>query len=162
MGAYSEDHMGAYGDKKLLHVCRKCAVFSIIPGVPGFLGCQDTDIELNFQDTSIEHVVFQDQGSALISSTYPWFIASAAPRHFVYPPISSCYNMFYNSTVPIFQAHFALLNCRKSNFSGCRFPVCSHFDLNLWGELLVAYHDNVIVDLLRFGWPINFTKGALP
>lgn len=46
------------------------------------------------------------------------------------------------------------------NFESCRIPVGSKFHIPLWKFLLVDYHDRQIIDLLEFGFPIDFT-GAI-
>jgi len=47
------------------------------------------------------------------------------------------------------------------NFQGARSPVSSSFNLDCWSTYLEHYEDKVVLDFLRFGWPINFS-GTLP
>ncbi|XP_070538341.1 uncharacterized protein [Ptychodera flava] len=48
------------------------------------------------------------------------------------------------------------------NFSKLRIPVPSTFDIAQWRHDLSHYSDNIIVDFLQFGWPINYTSALLP
>ena len=48
------------------------------------------------------------------------------------------------------------------NFQGCRLKVPSTFDIELWRGSLVNYNDNIIVDFLEYGWPVNYTKLEFP
>lgn len=48
------------------------------------------------------------------------------------------------------------------NFRGARIPVSSHFNLPAWESYLTTYDDNIVVDFLKFGWPINCDTSVLP
>ena len=43
-----------------------------------------------------------------------------------------------------------------------RIPIKTHLNLDLFEELLVDYHDKVVVEFLRYGWPANHMPGAPP
>ena len=47
------------------------------------------------------------------------------------------------------------------NFSGARIPIQSNFNLAQFDFYLEHYQDGIIVDFLRYGWPINYV-GSLP
>ena len=48
------------------------------------------------------------------------------------------------------------------NYEGARIPVCTHFNLTAWDSYLKAYDDKIVVDFLKFGWPINCDTSVLP
>lgn len=48
------------------------------------------------------------------------------------------------------------------NYRGARIPVSSHFNLTAWESYLKAYDDKIVVDFLKFGWPINCDTTVLP
>lgn len=45
---------------------------------------------------------------------------------------------------------------------GARIPVSPHFNLPAWESYLTTYDDNIVVDFLKFGWPINCDTSVLP
>ena len=47
------------------------------------------------------------------------------------------------------------------NFSGARIPIQSNFNLAQFDFYLEHYQDKIIVDFLRYRWPINYV-GSLP
>ena len=55
-----------------------------------------------------------------------------------------------------------ILNCKLveasgvPNFQGCRIPLETHLNLDVWERLLSDYHDREVVQFLKFGFPINF------
>ena len=46
------------------------------------------------------------------------------------------------------------------NVFGARIPIKTHLNLDLFEELLADYHDKVVVEFLRYGWPANCMPGA--
>ena len=48
------------------------------------------------------------------------------------------------------------------NFRGARLPVSSQFNLPAWESYLTTYDDNIVVDFLTFGWPIDCDTSVLP
>ena len=48
------------------------------------------------------------------------------------------------------------------NAFGAQRPVHSGFNLDVWSHYLEHYEDRIVVDFLRFGWPINFRSDVLP
>ncbi len=47
------------------------------------------------------------------------------------------------------------------NYSGCRIPVPSALNVDRWNELLESYHDQIVADFVRYGWPIG-AYGQVP
>ena len=47
------------------------------------------------------------------------------------------------------------------NFSGARIPIQSNFNLAQFDFYLEHYQDGIVVDFLRYGWPIKYV-GSLP
>lgn len=55
------------------------------------------------------------------------------------------------------------VSCYDSpNFERAKIPISSKFNLPLWEQYLQAYHDKIIVDFLRYGWPINYASHDTP
>ena len=54
-------------------------------------------------------------------------------------------------------ANKVIRNSGQFNFEFCKFPVPCKWDLELFHDLLVqsSYHDLEVVNLLRYGWPID-------
>ena len=56
-----------------------------------------------------------------------------------------------------FLAH--LTKCQSEpgeiNAEGCRIQVPMHWNVPLFKELLVGYHDQQLVQFIEFGWPIT-------
>ena len=50
---------------------------------------------------------------------------------------------------------------RKENYAGCKIPVNSDWDLDLLQDWLQGYHDQKVIDYLRFGWPLNNAETAI-
>ena len=48
----------------------------------------------------------------------------------------------------------------KPNYLCARVPVPTHWDLDLLGSLLEDYEDKLVVDFLRYGWPMS--RSILP
>ena len=47
------------------------------------------------------------------------------------------------------------------NFLGAKRLVHSRFNVNVWSHYLEHYQDRVIIDFLRYGWPINCQSDVL-
>lgn len=53
------------------------------------------------------------------------------------------------------EMHEAIKHSGKPNVLGCRIPLNSRWNVKILEKELMNYHDKQIVDLCRFGWPIN-------
>ena len=67
------------------------------------------------------------------------------------PPLGECSPL---------QTIFSVRASGKPNYLGARVPVPTHWDLNLLENLLADYEDKLVVDFLRYGWPIS--RSILP
>ena len=47
------------------------------------------------------------------------------------------------------------------NFLGAKRAVHSRFNVDVWAHYLEHYQDRVIIDFLRYGWPINYQSDIL-
>ena len=53
------------------------------------------------------------------------------------------------------QTIFSVRASGKPNYLGARVPVPTHWDLNLLENLLANYEDKMIVDFLKYSWPMS-------
>ena len=58
------------------------------------------------------------------------------------------------------QTIFLIRASGKPNYLEARVPVPTHWDLDLLESLLEDYDDKLIVDFLRYGWPMS--RSILP
>ena len=58
------------------------------------------------------------------------------------------------------QTIFSVRASGKPNYLGAKVPVPTHWDLNLLENLLADYEDKLVVDFLRYEWPIS--RSILP
>ena len=61
----------------------------------------------------------------------------------------------------ILQAHDLVKNSGTHNYLKCRIPVNSHLNINRWQYHLKEYWDQQIVDLLHYGFPLDFDRNRL-
>ena len=47
------------------------------------------------------------------------------------------------------------------NFQKCRRPVRTKLNIPMWRQLLHGYHDNLLCDMLEFGFPLD-VQGEIP
>ena len=52
--------------------------------------------------------------------------------------------------------HEAVAFTGLPNYKCRRIPIFTHLRLDTWDDLLVDYHDNIICEYLRYGWPVNY------
>ena len=55
-----------------------------------------------------------------------------------------------------------VLCCGTHNFVSAQVPVPTSFDLDTWNTYLHNYDDSIIVQYLRYRWPINYQSDLLP
>ena len=48
------------------------------------------------------------------------------------------------------------------NFKGIKHQMPSTMNIELWSSLLQDYDDNIVVEFLKYGWPLGYTKQDLP
>ena len=56
--------------------------------------------------------------------------------------------------------HYVVKSYGVPNFLGARSPVISQLNVDVWEELLVDYWDEQLVELIRFGFPLDFNREA--
>ena len=60
----------------------------------------------------------------------------------------------------ILQAHALVKNSGTHNYLKCRIPVNSHLNIDKWEHYLKGYWDQQIVDLLHYGFPLDFDRNS--
>ena len=60
----------------------------------------------------------------------------------------------------IVEAHHIVRNSARPNFMGARIPVASQLNINALKFYLAQYWDNQIVDLLQYGFPLDFDRSG--
>ena len=58
--------------------------------------------------------------------------------------------------------HLIASRHNQPNVSGAKLLVPTSFLLSSWRTLLSNYSDNIVVDFLSYGWPINYTASTFP
>ena len=70
------------------------------------------------------------------------------------PPI------YWKEVPNIFQAHALVRNSGTHNYLKCRIPINSHLNIDRWQYHLQGYWDQQIVDLLHYGFPLDFDRNS--
>ena len=65
-------------------------------------------------------------------------------------------NITWTKVPSVIEAHKIIKQSAIPNFMGARIPVPSQLNINAWKSYLTGYWDNQIVDLLQYGFPLNF------
>ena len=60
----------------------------------------------------------------------------------------------------LIDAHYVIRHTGKPNFLGARIPVTSQLNVDKWEELLQGYWDQQLLQLLRFGFPLDFNRSC--
>ena len=58
------------------------------------------------------------------------------------------------------QTIFSVRASGQPNYLGARVPIPTYWDLDLMASLLEDYDDKLVLEFLRFGWPMS--RGILP
>ena len=75
----------------------------------------------------------------------------------VYTDEYTCNNVIHN----IVDLHKTVNSSNLPNFMACRIPLQSHLNMTNWRKYLVNYCDQQLVDLLAFGFPLDFYRSCL-
>ena len=59
-----------------------------------------------------------------------------------------------------FELYSRVKNSGKLNFLGCRIPVSSQLNILAWQEMLQEYWDVQLIELLKFGFPLDFNRSS--
>ena len=71
------------------------------------------------------------------------------------------HNIVWSQVPNIVEAHNIVRHSKKPNFMGARIPVASRFNIHAWKSYLDQYWDKQIVDLLQFGFPLDFDRSKV-
>ena len=66
----------------------------------------------------------------------------------------------WNPIPDIITAHLLVRNSGLPNYLGCRIPVNSNLHCDNWNHYLQHYWDNQLVDLLKYGFPLDFDRSS--
>ena len=44
------------------------------------------------------------------------------------------------------------------NWAGCKIPVPTHWNVDMFAEMLRGYHDQNLIQFIKFGWPLDLSK----
>ena len=58
--------------------------------------------------------------------------------------------------------HRRVVNTGTYNYAAARIPLPTKLNIEYLHRNLANYHDNEVVQFLKFGWPINYDKSTLP
>ena len=67
----------------------------------------------------------------------------------------------HNTSFTDLQAHKLIKASGKPNFLGCRIPVQSNLNISRWRSYLSEYWDAQLLDLLEFGFPLDFPRDSI-
>ena len=67
-------------------------------------------------------------------------------------------SFYWKEVLSILQAHALVKNSGTPNYLKCRIPVNSHLNIAKWEYYLKGYWDQQIVDLLHYGFPLDFDR----
>ena len=59
-----------------------------------------------------------------------------------------------------FELYSRIKNSGKLNFLDCRIPVTSQLNILAWQEILQEYWDVQLIELLKFGFPLDFNRSS--
>ena len=75
----------------------------------------------------------------------------------------SCVIQFNSSRVSSWTCtHRVVASSGQPNYLSVRLQVPSRLNMQMWRALLLDYPDNIIFDLLEFGWPLGYCGEAVP
>jgi len=138
--------------------------FEQIPPVNSGAHCRKSGILCDFTDSYLDYFIdnntyFMNDDNLISTGLYSnmcfWFTQTAGSMNFEYPHIQFCtsdpnfgskYEFSEMNSINFSQVHSAVFHSKKPNFAHCRIPVCSNFDINLWEQLLVDYHDKIMLN----------------
>ena len=67
-----------------------------------------------------------------------------------------------SSNVSAVIRHILASRSDSPNASGSKIPVYTALKINMWEDLLLDYHDKIVVEFLKHGWPINYSASQSP
>ena len=66
----------------------------------------------------------------------------------------------WDSPPDILQAHLMVKQSGLPNYLGCRIPITSNLNCENWNFYLQKYWDKQLVDLLTYGFPLDFDRNV--
>ena len=60
----------------------------------------------------------------------------------------------------VIRSHLLIRDSGLPNYLGCRIPVQSHLNIPNWKRYLANYWDHQIIDLLQYGFPLDFDRNC--
>ena len=85
---------------------------------------------------------------------YFGFVPETSLKLYQGPPV------YWKDIPSILQAHALVKNSGTHNYLKCRIPVNSHLNIERWAYHLRNYWDQQIVDLLHYGFPLDFVRSG--
>ena len=73
----------------------------------------------------------------------------------IMPPVK---DLSVDCVIEPFALHKHIKDSGQLNFCGCRIPVTSQFNLQVWQEMLEGYWDAQLIHLLAFGFPLDYNR----
>ena len=70
-------------------------------------------------------------------------------------------DIIWTNVPSVIEAHAIVKKSGKPNFMGARIPLPSQFNIKAWKFYLAQYWEQQIVDLLQYGFPLDFDRSAL-
>lgn len=77
------------------------------------------------------------------------------------PSQTTSANIYTKLLDPV-QLHDTVYQSGCANFQGAKIQVPSTMNIDMWDKCLYDYDDKIIVQFLKYGWPISYTKLELP
>ena len=104
---------------------------------------------LESKPQNVENIV----GNA-ITGVYFGFVPETSLKLYQGPPV------YWKDIPSILQAHALVKNSGTHSYLKCRIPVNSHLNIDRWAYYLRNYWDQQIVDLLHYGFPLDFVRSS--
>ena len=123
----------------------------------------DTDCSLSYLDRNCSRNNYGESSQTYNSSTnteaptltphLPFgFIPKGPLTLYTGPPV------VWQSVPDILQAHFMIKTSGLPNYLACRIPIESQLQCKNWAKYLHNYWDQQLLDLLTFGFPLDFNR----
>ena len=85
---------------------------------------------------------------------YFGFVPDTSLKLYQGPPV------YWNDIPNILRAHALVKNSGTHNYLKCRIPINSHLNIDRWAYYFRSYWDQQIVDLLHYGFRLDFYRGS--
>ena len=68
------------------------------------------------------------------------------------------HDIVWGNVPDIIAAHSMIRQSNVPNFMGCRIPLKTQLNIEAWQKYLDSYWDEQLIDLLKFGYPLDFDR----